>query len=530
MRARNCGRGRDAFKLFVFGLVLLLGLFVVFPIQAVEPQGTSCQDQPRPLDACAEAAADSVYRRGNPEEVGGSLPRIVLFAVVETLIVLQGSGEAEQKTLSARTELARTDKQVGSTATGSGSTTLVEKPGISEFLNFAIEHGAIQREVNGNTVTLSGSPYGLIRMMTGEEDTMFAYDKYAFWRRIGFSANFNLQENQTTSRGDIDLKQLGEYSVRIRLYGDRSPRSKKFHDNWDNIMGKAYEEQLKALGGLKETLLGQGDNPFTEYAKDIEDNLMDELQKYLNANQITKIDISSEPRSREGEAAERHITFIKGIILRSVESKIVSRLRERELTLPDFTRNQLKVGWAELGKANAKIQEKRLEMKDFTEVFKKSPLLTLSFTQHRDAMMSDYSELKLLYERRLEPLDFIANAGLSAYNDPNPLMNQSRIRDFHVSLSLEGKGKNFFRRNENDLSKSLYSVSYRYERMKETGLDLSIAQAKIEFPIGPGVSIPFSITYANRTEFLDEKEVRGNFGLIIDTGKLFALTRTLLAQ
>ena len=64
-------------------------------------------------------------------------------------------------------------------------------------------------------------------------------------------------------------------------------------------------------------------------------------------------------------------------------------------------------------------------------------------------------------------------------------------------------------------------------------LDLQIAggdtkyktQLKLDLPVTAGVIIPISLTWADRPEVIDEKEVRGLFGFTIDTSKLAALLR-----
>jgi hypothetical protein len=48
-------------------------------------------------------------------------------------------------------------------------------------------------------------------------------------------------------------------------------------------------------------------------------------------------------------------------------------------------------------------------------------------------------------------------------------------------------------------------------------------QIKLVIPIkNSGVRIPFSLSFANRTELIKEKEVRGNFGFTFDLDTIFA--------
>ena len=46
-------------------------------------------------------------------------------------------------------------------------------------------------------------------------------------------------------------------------------------------------------------------------------------------------------------------------------------------------------------------------------------------------------------------------------------------------------------------------------------------QGKVKIPIAEGIDFPISITFANRTDLIQEKDVRGQFGFTIDTAKLF---------
>ncbi|HET9358251.1 MAG TPA: hypothetical protein VFO58_00785, partial [Vicinamibacterales bacterium] len=51
------------------------------------------------------------------------------------------------------------------------------------------------------------------------------------------------------------------------------------------------------------------------------------------------------------------------------------------------------------------------------------------------------------------------------------------------------------------------------------------AQLKLDFPVAGGITIPVSLTWADRAEAIEEKEIRGLFGFTIDTSKLAAALR-----
>lgn len=46
------------------------------------------------------------------------------------------------------------------------------------------------------------------------------------------------------------------------------------------------------------------------------------------------------------------------------------------------------------------------------------------------------------------------------------------------------------------------------------------AQAKVKVPVADGIEIPISVTFANRTDLIDETDIRGQFGFTFDTAKL----------
>ena len=55
---------------------------------------------------------------------------------------------------------------------------------------------------------------------------------------------------------------------------------------------------------------------------------------------------------------------------------------------------------------------------------------------------------------------------------------------------------------------------------------INVVQAKLTVPVkGSGVKIPLSISYANRTELLNEKDVRGHIGVTFDMDVLSSLVR-----
>jgi len=496
-------------------------LTALFVFLALASPGQA-QQQPYPnlppdLKALVEGAVGGVLvrvRNGDtPQAALGDIAlqwdKMVLLTVADATATGQ---LAERKLFVDRNlgETARTDKQVGASSSGAGSTSLVQKGGIPLLLSYAIEHGAIQQEANGTSLTLSTSPYGLIAL-AGSGDTAENYDKYNLWTRFGVSATFTVAEGQTPSVSTISGKQLSEYSARVRLLGDRSTRSKQFFSLWDREVGKHIQSKVNAVSGAL-LLIYQQENKATSLltqAENAKAALLAELQRDYGGRAI--LDAAVSP-----DLVER--------ILKALHAGVYQPIRSGTIVIPDKVLAKLKDEiLPTLGKIEDDLSDARANLDTQLADFYKSATLTFTYAGHRTETGSDYSEFKLLFERHVTPVDVTANAGFSIYHHPDSTLNQQKVRDFHGSLQLEAHSRSLFKFSANDQSKTTYSLSGRYERMKETKADIGIVQGKIEIPLGAGLSLPFSFTYATRTELIDEKEVRGNFGLSFDLDKLYGL-------
>jgi hypothetical protein len=421
-------------------------------------------------------------------------------------------------------ETARTDKQIGASAKSEGSTTAVEKPGFADLLGWAVEHGAIQQAIDGTTLTLSTSPYALVAAANGG-DTAANYQEYDFLNRIGISASFNIGNNDSVL-ANARRKQLDEWSVRVRLSGDRSTRSKQFEDFWNrNIRSKVRARLLllNRAGGLLENDPKLG----------AQDANGDTLSERVNADirgQIIAILNTADPD-------EKKTADIKKVILCNMRQSVYDAVIERGDDLVSAaTRTTINSNLIPaLFKAHEDLVQARSLIRDFLDEAGKKPLMTFAYNNHRTEMGSDYSVFRFLYERNtFKPMKMVANGGISFYHRPDSAINQQSIRDIALALSFEGKVRSPFMTSELDFSNITYSFSGRYERMMENrGLpnrkaDIAVAQFKVEFPVLAGMSLPFSITYANASELIKEDHVRANFGFTFDASKLLALRK--LAQ
>lgn len=71
-----------------------------------------------------------------------------------------------------------------------------------------------------------------------------------------------------------------------------------------------------------------------------------------------------------------------------------------------------------------------------------------------------------------------------------------------------------------DKSKVVIAVSGRVFRLEDVDDIAVVVQAKIDLSLARGLRLPFPVSYASRTDLLDEDEIRSNFGVTLDFDQL----------
>lgn len=470
-------------------------------------------------------AAFQIVDRNDPAEVTSQFFQILFFATAHAVAVDAVDVDEERRDLINRIDIARlrqetkrTDKQLGASARAEGSTTAAEKPGFAELLGFAIEHGAIQKEVNGTTLTLSSSPYAFVAAALG--DTATTYSKYGYLSRLGASANFNIDDNDNVL-ASARRNQLSEWSLRARLTPDRSERSTSAEAIWQTVSAQFATPDLVLTRELSQQF--QTELSLSRKRREIEDRFLTPAFSVPVNAVLSRTDLDRNQK----------ISEIAKLILCEVKTDIFDQVRSGAFRIDAATRERLIN--RTLPAFQAALDAKENAIRRFEaglEELSYKPVLTLAYTNKRDPTASDYSVFRLLFQKKTtEGFNIIANAGMSFYHKPNPTLNQRDVRDFAAALSFEGNVKSPFLSEELDESRITYSFSGRYQRIFENRgrpnvkADIGVAQFRLEIPLLTGVSIPFSVTYANATELIKEDHVRANFGFTLDTDKVFQILK-----
>lgn len=520
-------------KLFTTLFCLLaIAVSIVAPTNAA-PQATGAcyPDVPQWLDDNVNFAAEDILKKGDAEAANSYLIVLVLYTIADAV-----GGDAAQVIRRAPPqalgEMLRTETQVGATSTSSGSTSAIEKPGLVDLLGFAIEHGAIQQQLSDTSVTLTTSPYAFLAAAKG--DSPKTYQDAEFLNRINASATFLLNDKENVL-ANVSRKQLTEWSVRARLSGDRSTRSKGFHRQWDNTVRPLVKESLDAFGKLSTAIFSDLVDDGTKrpllrlVVDDLVKPLKAEIAPYLEKH---RPELKPELKPEENTRLK---TDVKEIILCKLRSVIYESVRTGKIKVNAAT---LASGLSEFASLNQKIAEARVAIRQFLKTFATSGILsTFAYTNHRVAGGSDYSEFKLLFERHVSNMDVVFNGGFSIYNKPDAMLNQDKLRDFMLTVALQGSSRNPLFRGDPELATPItYTATGRYQRLMENENmmtrqpDIANFQAQVEIPITAGLSIPISYTYASATETMAKRENRFNVGLHLDINKVLSSVRASRAQ
>ena len=403
-------------------------------------------------------------------------------------------------------EEARVDKQVGAASSNAGTTSLVTKGGTPAILGLAVENGALEREINGTTLTFRGNPVGLIDALRNKGFiSSFEDDSPStrLLRKTSFAFSFD------TSRGDepgvftARKQQLSSVSGRIEFINQRDPRNREYRTDWENFLATNAQAFLGALvqfkGVLSEVVPGTGVGaiPAQFRYKDLP------LRDWLTAT----------------EAA------IAGAAPGNVETVLKAQLAKLPI---DELSEETVASLTNVARQFGVFIEGRQRILDRVA---KGTIATFEYTNKREVTAPDTSNFMGIYETAFgKNVDFTFNGALTIFNKLPTGPNAKRLRDFQFAGQLD-----FPFGDVNGVGQFVLSASGKYERLMqlastETGVvlpdadgDIAIGQVKLSIPIkGLGIRLPLSLSFANRTELIKEKEVRGNFGLTFDLDTLFA--------
>ena len=393
-------------------------------------------------------------------------------------------------------EDVRVDKQVGSSDNSAGATSLTSKGSVPAILGFAVENGALTRTTSGTTVTFRGNPVGIIKAL-GNAGFVRSYQEddasTRFLRRFSFAVSFDTSRetgqsasSQTGNAFTGDSQQLSSYAFRLDLLNKRDPRDSAYQGRWNKLIEGDLVETNSRLAKIGPFLLD--DPAFVDWHRKATDAI--------------------------AAAAPEDVA--------TVLEQQLDKLRELELSAPAEANIDTFI------KAFNAYLKGRDEILD---VVAKGPIITFEYATIRRVDAVDLSNFKLIAEGALfrGRADLTANASLTILTKIPAGSTLDRIRDVDLSGQLD-----VLLGEVQKVGSIVLSFSGKYKRvmqdtmmaggmMADTKGDIGVGQVKLTIPAkGSGVRIPISVTFANRTELIKEKIVRGNIGITFDLDLIFA--------
>lgn len=425
------------------------------------------------------------------------------------------------KSFLSEAEQQRIDKQVGSGAHSSGSTSLVSKGSVPRLLGLAVENGAVTRETKGTTITFRINPAGFIKALekqsfltSGPTNIFTNVPESDTWFKIlskaSFYASFDTSKGPSAGTFTAERSQLTGYGGHYDLINDRDPRDKKNQKLWDRLRSEAGTALAGAL---------------TEFAA-----VLDKVDGY---------------RAWADKAADD----LTAASADDVATKLLENA-EKLRKLVDKDAKALEVLKTKVLPAADAYGSSRVEL--LKEISKK-PTLAFDYSNTRQIVtLGDSSSgtmtlppgvinglpnlgnfLLTTSGKFFGESEVTANFSATRFNGRRPGPDIGRWRDVQAGFQIDVPLPKI-----EEIGKSTLTFSYLFLNLLEEPLGAKIlvngveqtrtgvinfGQAKVDFPIGKsGMHIPISLTFSNRTELIKEKDVRGNIGITFDLDKLLA--------
>jgi hypothetical protein len=446
---------------------------------------------------CRTVSAIQVRKKGDPDRFlppnpsAGMNLGVDFFPLMITLLAREGRA---QYVIDAENESV--DTQVSSDASSSGSTSLVTKGSVPAILGFAVDNGGLVKSTNGSTITFRGNVAGLAKALGGK-GFISGYDEDStttrFLRRTAFSFSFDASRGDEPGTFTGNKQQISNYSVHLDLYNKRDPRAARYREDWTNFLKTVSEALSKQIQTSFSVLADGPANTWKDPALQSWYVLMDSAIRSANADEV--------------------------------ETVLKSHLDQAPAGLSDTTITELR-GFDKYFKAWLDGRQAILDK------IAKAPIVSFEYVNDRPVNAPSLSKFNLIGEVGFGPkLDLTFNGALTMFNSKPTTPGVNRVRDFQFATQFDVP----FGELGLGLGKPVLSFAGRYERlmadattsagttMPNTQGDIGVGQIKLVIPIkNSGVRIPISFSFANRTELIKEKEVRGNFGFTFDLDALFA--------
>ena len=436
-----------------------------------------------------------------------------------------------------RVEQTDNTKQTDVPSVSESSGSLVDQSSASDLVGLGLNFAGLSASTNGDqpdpsSVSVTTSAYSLLAGIQRVDplNTVF-YNQHRNWRKLSFTLGYDDEDlpDGTKQRAKIfgakflfinkrdpglernraDIKAIGDSLERASVvFGRLSTRVRAFVLNLDSVRTnllvpgfKDYLDKKRTQTQLDTTLTPAEREEAIKRIDRLRANPGDDKLFVLGKNFLPTDDWTDEETEYEGIFLNAYLgpdyrTKLGEDIANAVDEYIDQQLTDAELVafrnLDDTARTAV-------------------------EDIRRAPQLSLAFTTKQRRIGIDEYLGTLIFDYGVADRINLTLNGSYSYNDSDFV--GADLRGFKFGGQLR-----FQLNRENLLGKKplFFDVATQGSWMNNTDA-IYKAQGKITIPIADGIDFPISVTYANRTNLIDEKEVRGQFGFTLDTARLIRM-------
>jgi hypothetical protein len=363
-------------------------------------------------------------------------------------------------------------KQVEAPSIANDSTALVDSGGAPDLLGIATQLFNVGTAAQGTPMSITVSAFGLRTALRGEDPmrpTVYASGRN--WRRISVTLGRQTQGDD----GEPDEAQL--IGAKFLLYDRRDPthpdnilalQSRLTKSDTSILAANEYQALFELLFRLLKGRVG-ATNPVSLAAEDLSERL-DATVALLTIQDLAEVD--------------------------------------------EFLREQLAPALAAIGD----------EQREIVKSLRQSPQIAFAYQSklRKDSGDDEHAWQAIANYGVASRFSIAANAAL--------LLINSSVLPNETSWKVSAEGTVQLTRGpatlaELERNKRPLTLSGSFAAARDDGRSSTRkGQVKLTVPIALGMSLPISVTVANRVELIDEAEVRGHVGFTLDFS---ALQRTL---
>jgi hypothetical protein len=414
-------------------------------------------------------------------------------------------------------EEQRIDKQVEEPGSAGGSGSAVNKGSVPWLFGLALEHGAVTQSVENNSIVFRGNIANVASALKNKDyiqSYLKLHSENALVRNIAavsFSVSF------LTSQPTLSTNTLAGYSFHYDIYNHRDPRDKRWDPLWTAARARMGSAVPNASGALRDILMKDFKTEFANWQQQAEAKIR------ALPTKASDVDIRAALKSIAND--------LLGIVQASpkvlaIVAEVAKAIAENEQIKNDVV---------------TKINRSPILSFEYNEVQQSSgatvPATTPAGTVTAPASIPNLSNFNLIFGLYvIAGSQFTLNAGTTLFNSLLAGSNVGRVRDYRVSGQFDIPLPEIANIGKPTLSFSgLYlhllaeplgqQVKVNDVAVSRTG-GIAFFQSKLTIPAkGSGVKIPISLTIANRTELIKEKDIRGTAGITFDLDSLFSSSK-----